>query len=130
MRGMATDPGTTLYQRYQPWRRSVEIGFWVLNYLVGALANTVTVNMDVRRLGLLRERAQRGTVTAVAEAMHLTPSAVSQQLKALEREAGVPLTQRSGRGLALTPPGRILADAARDVGVAIERAEAVWAEFV
>ncbi|MGN6502166.1 MAG: LysR family transcriptional regulator [Pseudolysinimonas sp.] len=86
--------------------------------------------MDVRRLGLLRELAQRGTVTAVAEAMHLTPSAVSQQLKALEREAGVPLTQRSGRGLALTPPGRILADAARDVGVAIERAEAVWAEFV
>ena len=52
MRGMATDPGTTPYQRYQPWRRSVEIGFWVLQYLVGALANTVTVNMDVRRLDL------------------------------------------------------------------------------
>jgi DNA-binding transcriptional LysR family regulator len=86
--------------------------------------------MDVRRLGLLRELAQRGSVTAVAEALHLTPSAVSQQLKTLEREAGVPLTQRSGRGLSLTPPGRILADAAREVGVAIERAEAVWAEFV
>jgi len=52
MRGMATDPGTILYQRYQPLRRSVEIGFWVLNFLVGALANTVTVNMDVRRLDL------------------------------------------------------------------------------
>jgi DNA-binding transcriptional LysR family regulator len=62
--------------------------------------------------------------------MHLTPSAVSQQLKALEREAGVALTQRSGRGLALTPPGRILAETAKDLAVAIERAESVWAEFV
>jgi DNA-binding transcriptional LysR family regulator len=86
--------------------------------------------MDVRRLGLLRELSQRGSVTAVARAMHLTPSAVSQQLKALEREAGVALTQRSGRGLALTPPGRILAETAKDLAVAIERAESVWAEFV
>ena len=54
--------------------------------------------MDVRRLGLLRELADRGTVTAVAQALHLTPSAVSQQLKALEREAGVALTERSGAG--------------------------------
>jgi DNA-binding transcriptional LysR family regulator len=86
--------------------------------------------MDVRRLGLLRELAQRGTVTAVAQALHLTPSAVSQQLKALEREAGIALTMRSGRGLALTPAGRMLADTAKDVAVAIERAEAVWADFV
>ena len=86
--------------------------------------------MDVRRLGLLRELAQRGSVTAVARAMHLTPSAVSQQLKALEREAGVALTERSGRGLALTVPGRMLAETAKDIAVAIENAEAVWAEFV
>jgi DNA-binding transcriptional LysR family regulator len=86
--------------------------------------------MDVRRLGLLRELAQRGSVTAVARALHLTPSAVSQQLKALEREAGVPLTQRSGRGIVLTVPGRMLAETAKDVAVAIERAEAVWADFV
>jgi len=86
--------------------------------------------MDVRRLGLLRGLAQRGSVTAVAQAMHLTPSAVSQQLKALEREAGVPLTMRSGRGLALTAPGRMLAETAKDIAVAIENAEAVWAEFV
>jgi DNA-binding transcriptional LysR family regulator len=86
--------------------------------------------MDVRRLALLRELAQRGSVTAVARAMHLTPSAVSQQLKALEREAGVPLTQRSGRGIVLTVPGRMLAETAKDVAVAIERAEAVWADFV
>ncbi len=86
--------------------------------------------MDVTRLGLLRELAERGTVTAVARAMHLTPSAVSQQLKALEREAGVPLTERSGRGLVLTGPGRVLAETAKDVAVAIEQAEAVWADFV
>ena len=54
--------------------------------------------MDVRRLDLLRELAERGSVTAVAEATGRTPSAVSQQLKVLEREAGMPLTERSGRG--------------------------------
>jgi DNA-binding transcriptional LysR family regulator len=86
--------------------------------------------MDVRRLGLLRELAQRGSVTAVARALHLTPSAVSQQLKALEREAGVALTERSGRGLALTGPGRMLAETAKDIAVAIETAESVWADFV
>src|SRR4051812_49857657 len=86
--------------------------------------------MDVRRLGLLRELAQRGSVTAVAQAMHLTPSAVSQQLKALEREAGIPLTERSGRGLALTAPGRVLAETAKDLAVAIQKAKGVWSELV
>lgn len=86
--------------------------------------------MDVRRLGLLRELSERGSVTAVAHAAHLTPSAVSQQLKALEREAGVPLTERSGRGLVLTAPGRVLAETAKDLAIAIENAEAVWSEFV
>ncbi|CAN5178682.1 LysR family transcriptional regulator [soil metagenome] len=86
--------------------------------------------MDVLRLGLLRELSERGSVTAVAHAAHLTPSAVSQQLKALEREAGVPLTERSGRGLVLTAPGRVLAETAKDLAIAIENAEAVWSEFV
>lgn len=86
--------------------------------------------MDIRRLGLLRELAERGTVTAVARALHLTPSAVSQQLKALEREAGVALTERSGRGLALTGPGQVLADTAKDLAVAIQQAESIWADFV
>ena len=85
--------------------------------------------MDVRRLEVLRELADRGSVTAVARALHLTPSAVSQQLKALEREAGMPLTERSGRGLALTAPGRMLAETARDVAVALARAEATWSEY-
>ena len=42
----------TLYQRYLPWRRSLEAGFWIAQYLVNALANSITVNMDVRRMHL------------------------------------------------------------------------------
>lgn len=85
--------------------------------------------MDVRRLELLRELAERGSVTAVARATHRTPSAVSQQLKLLEREAGIPLIERSGRGVVLTGAGRALAGTAQDLAVAMRRAEAVWTEF-
>ncbi len=84
----------------------------------------------MRRLELLRELSERGSVTAVAAALHLTPSAVSQQLKTLEREAGVPLTERAGRGLVLTTAGSALAQTAQDVAVALSRAEAAWSEFV
>jgi len=59
--------------------------------------------LDVRRLRLLRELAHRGTIAAVAEALAYTPSAVSQQLSALEREAGVALLVRTGRTVTLTP---------------------------
>ncbi|MFD5865063.1 LysR family transcriptional regulator [Agromyces sp. NPDC127015] len=85
--------------------------------------------MDVRRLDLLRELAERGSVTAVAEATGRTPSAVSQQLKVLEREAGMPLTARSGRGVVLTSAGHALARSAADVAIAIEHATALWDEF-
>jgi DNA-binding transcriptional LysR family regulator len=85
--------------------------------------------MDVRRLELLRELADRGSITAVAQATRRTASAVSQQLKILEREAGVPLTERSGRGIILTSAGRALARTATDVATAIERAEALWEDF-
>ncbi len=85
--------------------------------------------MDVRRLELLRELADRGSIAAVATATHRTPSAVSQQLKVLEREAGVPLTERHGRGISLTDAGRALAHSATDVAIALERAHAVWDEY-
>jgi DNA-binding transcriptional LysR family regulator len=58
--------------------------------------------LDLRRLRLLRELQQRGTIAAVADALQFTPSAVSQQLAILEREAGVPLLERAGRGVRLT----------------------------
>ena len=66
--------------------------------------------LDVRRLRLLRELHERGTVTAVAEALAYTPSAVSQQLATLEREAGVRLMERDGRRLRLTDAGRGLVE--------------------
>ena len=58
--------------------------------------------LDLRRVRLLRELAARGTIAAVADALQFTPSAVSQQLAILEREAGVPLLERAGRGVRLT----------------------------
>lgn len=85
--------------------------------------------MDVRRLELLRELSERGSITAVAAATQRTVSAVSQQLKVLEREAGVPLIERSGRGVVLTGAGRALAQTATDVAVALERADALWENF-
>lgn len=85
--------------------------------------------MDVRRLELLRELAERGTITAVAAATNRTASAVSQQLKVLEREAGIALTEPRGRGIVLTGAGRMLAETATDIAVARERAEALWEDF-
>ena len=58
--------------------------------------------LELRRLRLLRELHERGTVAAVADALRFTPSAVSQQLAMLEREAGVRLLERAGRGVRLT----------------------------
>ena len=80
--------------------------------------------LDVRRLRLLRELAHRGTIAAVAEALAYTPSAVSQQLSALEREAGLPLLERSGRRVVLTPAGRNLVRHAETVLEQLERAAA------
>lgn len=64
---------------------------------------------DLRRLRLLHEFALRGTLTAVANALSFTPSAVSQQLSILEREAGVPLLEADGRRVRLTAHGKTLA---------------------
>lgn len=83
--------------------------------------------IDVRRLRLLLELTRRGTVTAVAEALAYTPSAVSQQLAALEREAGVPLLERRGRRVVLTPAGTVLAGYAESVIAVLEEASAALA---
>ncbi|HEY1669088.1 MAG TPA: LysR family transcriptional regulator [Trebonia sp.] len=83
--------------------------------------------IDVRRLRLLFELSHRGTITAVAEALAYTPSAVSQQLAVLEREAGVPLLERTGRRVALTPAGAVLARYAESVLAVLEEASAALA---
>jgi DNA-binding transcriptional LysR family regulator len=64
--------------------------------------------LDLRRLRLLRELHERGTIAAVADALKYTPSAVSQQLAMLERETGVPLLERAGRGVRLTDAALVL----------------------
>jgi DNA-binding transcriptional LysR family regulator len=82
--------------------------------------------LDLRRLRLLRELSERGTIAAVAEALQFTPSAVSQQLAMLEREAGVPLLERAGRGVRLTDPALVLVEHADAL---LERAALAEAEL-
>src|SRR3954447_4287401 len=64
--------------------------------------------LELRRLRLLRELRDRGTIAAVADALQFTPSAVSQQLAILERESGVRLLGRAGRGVRLTDAALVL----------------------
>src|SRR4051794_41975054 len=66
--------------------------------------------LDLRRLRLLAELSRRGTIAAVADALQFTPSAVSQQLAILERETGVPLLERVGRGVRLTDAALVLVE--------------------
>jgi DNA-binding transcriptional LysR family regulator len=80
--------------------------------------------LDVRKLRVLRELSERGTIAATAEALSFTPSAISQQLSALERETGVELLAREGRRLALTDAARRLVARTDDVLAALEAAEA------
>ncbi len=84
--------------------------------------------LDLRRLRLLRELARRGTITAVAEALSYSPSAVSQQLAALEKEAGVRLLEPAGRRLRLTPQGDLLVAHTQVLLEEMERAEAELAQ--
>jgi DNA-binding transcriptional LysR family regulator len=80
--------------------------------------------LDVRRLQLLCDLARLGTIAAVAAAHNYTASAVSQQLSALEREAGVRLLTRTGRSVALTAAGRILVRHGTTVLAELEQAAA------
>jgi DNA-binding transcriptional LysR family regulator len=82
--------------------------------------------LELRRLRLLRELQERGTVAAVADALQFTPSAVSQQLAMLEREAGVKLLQRAGRGVRLTDAALVLVEHAEAL---LERAAIAEADL-
>ncbi|MEU2544225.1 LysR family transcriptional regulator [Streptomyces roseolus] len=85
--------------------------------------------IEARRLHILRAVADHRTVTAAAAALYLTPSAVSQQLAALEQETGHRLVDRSARGARLTPAGEILLGHANAVLAQLERAEAELAAY-
>jgi DNA-binding transcriptional LysR family regulator len=81
--------------------------------------------LDVGRLRLLREVELRGSIAGAARSLALTPSAVSQQLAVLEREAGVQLLDRSPRGVALTGAGHLLVQHAGSIldQLAVARAD-------
>ncbi|MCW2513060.1 MAG: putative transcriptional regulator [Mycobacterium sp.] len=80
--------------------------------------------LDVRKLRLLRELARRGTIAAVAEALAYTPSAISQQLTALERETGVALLERTGRRVTLTRAAVVLVARTESILAILEEAAA------
>ncbi len=87
------------------------------------------VDLDVRKLRVLRELDERGTVGAVARALHLTPSAVSQQLAALSRETGVPLLEPAGRRVRLTGAARVLLRHAHEIFVQLEHVQSALAAY-
>ena len=78
--------------------------------------------LDLRRMTLLCDLADLGTVAAVAERRNITSSAVSQQLRILEQETGAVLFRRDGRTLGLTQSGEILVEHVRRVMGAVEEA--------
>ncbi|MDI6023146.1 LysR family transcriptional regulator [Leucobacter sp. UT-8R-CII-1-4] len=79
--------------------------------------------LEMKRLRLLWELSERGTVVQVAEALNYTPSAVSQQLALLEREVGTPLFRRVGRTLELTAAADALVSETAALLAGLERAE-------
>lgn len=80
--------------------------------------------LDLNRLKALHAVAVHGSVVAAAEALMVTPSAISQQLAKLERETGAPLLERSGRGVRLTDAAGVLAEHAGRILAMVEQAEA------
>jgi LysR family transcriptional regulator for metE and metH len=79
--------------------------------------------IDLRHLRSLIALAETGTVSAAAQRVHLTQSALSHQLRAIERHFGTPVVRRKGQGVVLTPAGERLAALARTVANEIRNAE-------
>src|SRR6201995_3073734 len=114
--------------------RRVMVRVWVARslrsiyiFFMGSFSSVL--NIDVRRLRVLRELDQHGTVTAAAAALHLPPAAVSQQLAGLARELGVSLIEKDGRGVRLTGQAAVLLRHAEAVAEQLERARAELAAF-
>ncbi|MCF3184602.1 LysR family transcriptional regulator [Streptomyces polychromogenes] len=85
---------------------------------------------DIKKLRILRTLADRGTVTATAEALHMTPSAVSQQLTNLARQLGVVLLEAQGRGVRLTDAAHLVLHHTDAVFAQLERADAELAGYL
>jgi DNA-binding transcriptional LysR family regulator len=80
--------------------------------------------LDVRRMRVLKSVAEEGSIAAAAQALSFTPSAVSQQIATLEREAGVSLVERGPRSIRLTDAGRALVEHTEGILASLEAAEA------
>lgn len=85
--------------------------------------------LDARRMQVLRAVISSGSVTAAAAHLGYTPSAVSQQIAVLERQAGVPLLERTGRGVRATAAGRLLSEHAEIVARQLAAAETALADL-
>ncbi|HEY3191811.1 MAG TPA: LysR family transcriptional regulator [Solirubrobacterales bacterium] len=85
--------------------------------------------LDVRRLRVLREVIARGSFSAAAESLHLSQSAVSQQIAVLEREVGIPLLERTSEGPKLTAAGEALVEHGDAVICRLEEAERELAQI-
>src|SRR4051794_15914980 len=80
--------------------------------------------LDVKRMRVLREVAARGSFSAAADSLSYTQSAISQQIAALEREAGTRLVERTPRGVRLTDAGRVVVGHADAILARLADAEA------
>ncbi|MEV6250918.1 LysR substrate-binding domain-containing protein [Streptomyces sp. NPDC051742] len=85
--------------------------------------------LDVRRMQVLRAVVTSGSVTAAAANLGYTPSAVSQQIGVLEKEAGITLLERFGRGVRPTAAGRLLTEHAAVIGRQVAEAETALADL-
>lgn len=84
---------------------------------------------DIKRLALLLEVVELGSITAAADKLNYSPSGVSQQLRRLEQEIGQPLLQRQTRGMIPTEAGHVLASHARQILLQMSAARADLAEI-
>ncbi|MEV4731986.1 LysR family transcriptional regulator [Saccharopolyspora sp. NPDC049426] len=85
--------------------------------------------LDVRRMQVLRAVVTSGSVSAAASNLGFTPSAISQQLSTLEKEAGTPLLEKVGRGLRPTPAGTLLAERAGQISEVLNETEVELADI-
>lgn len=85
--------------------------------------------LNLERLRVLHAVSTSGSVVGAARTLHVTTSAVSQQVARLEREVGQPLVERQGRGIRLTEAGALLARDAGDLLTHVERVEADFAGY-
>jgi DNA-binding transcriptional LysR family regulator len=83
--------------------------------------------LSVSRLRVLKEVAYRGSLSGAAQALSYTQSAISQQIAALEAEAGMPLLERHPRGVSLTAAGQTLVNHAEGILARLDAADAALA---